>query len=75
MSNGDDHPLLTARHVDNLTEALRTLNRTIVQLGETAQKQLAATKELSNLIRAAAEPEPASGTTDLPKVLRRKGPR
>ena len=66
MANGDDHPFLTARHVDDLTSAVKTLTRTIVQLGETAQKQLAATRELNGLLRAAQAPEPADSRKATP---------
>lgn len=66
MANGDDHPFLTARHVDNLTDALRALSGTVKQLEQVAQKQLLATRELSGLLRAAQVTGPVDSSKATP---------
>lgn len=52
VANIDDHPFLTARHVDNLTESVKALNRVIVDLAVAQREALKATRELAALLRA-----------------------
>jgi hypothetical protein len=51
-ANLDDHPLLTARHVDNLTQAVHTLVRVITQANGLMQQGIRL------LIQRGAAPDP-----------------
>lgn len=75
MAVAEDHPFLTSRHVDNLTDAVKTLSRGITQLVQVQQKQLEATRELNGLLRAAqvAEPSNSSKATPAEGVPARSG--
>jgi|HubBroStandDraft_6_1064221.scaffolds.fasta_scaffold238091_4 hypothetical protein len=42
----DDHPLLEARHIDALTQAVRALNITMTRTLEAMQKMLTATDRI-----------------------------
>lgn len=37
--SADEHPFLTARHVDNLTDAVQTLTRTLVRAEEAQRRR------------------------------------
>jgi len=41
-----DHPFLTARHIDDLTDATRILNRNVVTLAELVRESVKVTKLL-----------------------------
>lgn len=57
----EEHPFLTARHVDNLIDAIRALNITITRLHEAAKTQ--AETQLSALHRI------ADHTANLPALM------
>lgn len=40
----DAHPFLTARHIDNLTEAVRNLSRLVAKQNEIDERSITATK-------------------------------
>jgi hypothetical protein len=47
VANPDEHPLLTARHVDNLTTAVHTLTMAVHQQTQLQQKMLTSMRELT----------------------------
>ena len=78
----DDYPLLTPRHVDNLTEATRVLARNVAQLVEIEKRKIAATKESTETAKLATETTKAAiemmkaqtaVTKDLVKLLKGRG--
>jgi hypothetical protein len=80
------YALLERRDVDNFTESVRTLNRTMTLIHETMQKQLTETRALNSLLRderdarersqkASEGPSPKAIPIATAKPQRRKAPR